>query len=288
MIPAAEIRRAAATQRIDPMVVDLDYVQGCFLATLYRQQESAALVFKGGTCLKKCYYADYRFSRDLDFTLTRRLSKDALVKLLDAVLAASADEWEIELGARPVQVDVVSDDYGKESYQVRLYYRGPWTWRKGPRAIRLDVTASEVLAFPTVERTILQPYSDAARLAEVRVPCYDLLEMVTEKVRALAGQRTHAISRDIYDIAQLVDRHNVDMARLAAAIPGKWKVKGLPMGPFDLGRLSERREEFRGDWERNLVDLLPADKIADFDTTWDRTQSFLCALNQKWQGASES
>ena len=27
-------------------------------------------VFKGGTCLKKCYFETYRFSEDLDFTLT--------------------------------------------------------------------------------------------------------------------------------------------------------------------------------------------------------------------------
>jgi len=26
-------------------------------------------VFKGGTCLKKCYFETYRFSEDLDFTL---------------------------------------------------------------------------------------------------------------------------------------------------------------------------------------------------------------------------
>jgi len=26
--------------------------------------------FKGGTCLKKCYFETYRFSEDLDFTLT--------------------------------------------------------------------------------------------------------------------------------------------------------------------------------------------------------------------------
>ena len=28
------------------------------------------LVFKGGTALKKCYFEDYRFSEDLDFSVT--------------------------------------------------------------------------------------------------------------------------------------------------------------------------------------------------------------------------
>jgi predicted nucleotidyltransferase component of viral defense system len=27
-------------------------------------------IFKGGTCLKKCYFETYRFSEDLDYTLT--------------------------------------------------------------------------------------------------------------------------------------------------------------------------------------------------------------------------
>jgi predicted nucleotidyltransferase component of viral defense system len=26
-------------------------------------------VFKGGTCLRKCYYETFRFSEDLDFTI---------------------------------------------------------------------------------------------------------------------------------------------------------------------------------------------------------------------------
>ncbi|MBW6474015.1 MAG: nucleotidyl transferase AbiEii/AbiGii toxin family protein [Anaerolineaceae bacterium] len=32
------------------------------------------LVFKGGTCLRKCYFPDYRFSENLDFTAIRHLS----------------------------------------------------------------------------------------------------------------------------------------------------------------------------------------------------------------------
>ena len=31
---------------------------------------SETWVFKGGTCLKKCFFETYRFSEDLDFTLT--------------------------------------------------------------------------------------------------------------------------------------------------------------------------------------------------------------------------
>ncbi|WP_245535939.1 nucleotidyl transferase AbiEii/AbiGii toxin family protein [Psychroflexus torquis] len=37
---------------------------------------SKAIVFKGGTVLKKVYFEDYRFSEDLDFTLLDKAVSD--------------------------------------------------------------------------------------------------------------------------------------------------------------------------------------------------------------------
>jgi len=72
MIAEAEIRRYAAQWGVDPMVADLDYALGWFLAALYGTARSAGLLrFKGGTCLRKCYFAGYRFSEDLDLPLRR-------------------------------------------------------------------------------------------------------------------------------------------------------------------------------------------------------------------------
>ena len=53
MIGEAEVRRLARQWGVDPMLVDLDYVLGCFLASLYRQSWAEDLFFKGGTCLRK-------------------------------------------------------------------------------------------------------------------------------------------------------------------------------------------------------------------------------------------
>ncbi len=70
MISEAELRRHAVAAGVDVMVQDLDYGLGWFLAGLFTQTSAAQhLVFKGGTCLRKCYFANYRFSEDLDFTL---------------------------------------------------------------------------------------------------------------------------------------------------------------------------------------------------------------------------
>jgi len=52
-------------------VIEKDYALGWLLAGIAAHSEiGRSWVFKGGTCLKKCYFETYRFSEDLDFTLT--------------------------------------------------------------------------------------------------------------------------------------------------------------------------------------------------------------------------
>ncbi|WP_134089972.1 nucleotidyl transferase AbiEii/AbiGii toxin family protein [Olivibacter sp. XZL3] len=51
-----------------------------------------ALIFKGGTCLRKCYIPDYRFSEDLDFTSINpdfQLDEDLLWQIMSLVLVWS-------------------------------------------------------------------------------------------------------------------------------------------------------------------------------------------------------
>jgi predicted nucleotidyltransferase component of viral defense system len=69
MINKSEINRLAAEKGVKPGTVDKDWVLGHFIDAIYSVPECCEnLVFKGGTCLKKCRLPDYRFSEDLDFT----------------------------------------------------------------------------------------------------------------------------------------------------------------------------------------------------------------------------
>ena len=70
MIDRREILEAASSFSLLPSIVEKDYVLGRMLAGIYAHEElSESWTFKGGTCLKKCYFETYRFSEDLDFTL---------------------------------------------------------------------------------------------------------------------------------------------------------------------------------------------------------------------------
>jgi Nucleotidyl transferase AbiEii toxin, Type IV TA system len=57
MIDLAEIQAVATDLGLSPEVVEKDYVLGWLLAGIYAQPAlSTSWVFKGGTCLKKCYF----------------------------------------------------------------------------------------------------------------------------------------------------------------------------------------------------------------------------------------
>src|SRR6202035_5794721 len=56
-------------RRIPESVLERDYCLAWLLCTLAESDLKPILAFKGGTALKRCYFGDYRFSEDLDFTL---------------------------------------------------------------------------------------------------------------------------------------------------------------------------------------------------------------------------
>ncbi|MEA3496925.1 MAG: nucleotidyl transferase AbiEii/AbiGii toxin family protein [Bacteroidota bacterium] len=71
MIIQKELQNIAADLKIQPAVLDKDWVLGHFLNAMFEiESVRNNFVFKGGTCLRKCYFEEYRYSEDLDFTLT--------------------------------------------------------------------------------------------------------------------------------------------------------------------------------------------------------------------------
>jgi predicted nucleotidyltransferase component of viral defense system len=90
MIDRREILEAASSFSLLPNIVEKDYVLGWMLAGINAHDELAeSWVFKGGTCLKKCYFETYRFSEDLDFTLRNEehLDEEFLRTAFEEVIA---------------------------------------------------------------------------------------------------------------------------------------------------------------------------------------------------------
>jgi predicted nucleotidyltransferase component of viral defense system len=277
MIRDAEIRRLAGAAGVEPRIVELDYALGWVLRGIAGNEYlSGRLVFKGGTCLRKCYFPDYRFSEDLDFTAIEWFGGEDLEDAVTQAFSAAAELSGIDFGAQEPRMRIVEEEYGRETLRLTHYWRGPHTTAGSPPGIRLDITRDEVLAFEPALREVFHPFSDSETLAPLRIRCYALEEVMAEKVRAALGQRIFAVSRDLYDIFSLLGK--ADEERVLEGLPKKLDVRGLGLEEIEVGRLTLRREEFRADWGRNLVHLLPPGGNAEFDEVWDPVVDFVSRM----------
>src|SRR5271154_5335144 len=76
MIAAGAITRLASEERLPAPTIERDYVLAQLCADIGALDERR-LVFKGGTLLRLCYFADYRYSADLDFSAIEGLTSTA-------------------------------------------------------------------------------------------------------------------------------------------------------------------------------------------------------------------
>jgi Nucleotidyl transferase AbiEii toxin, Type IV TA system len=76
---------------------------------------SESWVFKGGTCLKKCFFETYRFSEDLDFTLRdeAQLDENFLQEALQEVVARVTDQSGLTIPPDQLEFDI----YGSSRQQ---------------------------------------------------------------------------------------------------------------------------------------------------------------------------
>src|ERR1700739_4236356 len=74
-------------RRIPESALERDYCLAGSLCALAASDLKPRLGFKGGTALKRCYFGDYRFSEDLDFTLREALPFEEIRARLKRVYA---------------------------------------------------------------------------------------------------------------------------------------------------------------------------------------------------------
>ena len=122
MIARPEIQRLARDGGADERTQERDYVLTWLLAGMANQD--MGLVFKGGTCLRRCYIRGYRYSEDLDFTLPVGAAR---VSAADAVSA-----WCRFIGDEAgIRAEVTADDV--------LGPRRAWVSFTGPLAARREM-----------------------------------------------------------------------------------------------------------------------------------------------------
>jgi predicted nucleotidyltransferase component of viral defense system len=163
MIGKAEIIRMAGQLNLNPHIVEKDYALGWLLAGIFANEKTAgSWVFKGGTCLKKCFFETYRFSEDLDFTLKDESHLDeAFLKEVFAEISEWVyEQCGLEFPVERQDFDIYINPRDRQNCQGKTSYRGPVSPKTGglPR-IKLDLTADEYIVLPPVRVPIFHPHS---------------------------------------------------------------------------------------------------------------------------------
>lgn len=222
MISSAEVAKLAHRLSVGDRVIEKDYVLSWLLVALAESELRQGLAFKGGTALKRCYYPDYRFSEDLDFTLCADLAHDDLANAFSGLFPRLSRRVGLTLTLSRAEQNV----FGSSTLLVN--YVGPLQARLSSRHLKVDVTRGERLVYPLSERPLQAPYSDFP--AGVVMPTYPLEEILTEKLCALMG-RTEP--RDLYDVYCLFEFDDADLSLLAGSFAAKCRHKGHD--PTQLG-----------------------------------------------------
>ncbi len=253
MIPQSNLSRLSnrlaksGGRRIPEAVLERDYSIAWFLIGLSKVALRQKLAFKGGTALKRCYFADYRFSEDLDFTLLEALTFEQLKADLEPIY------MEVTR-ASGITFRFSREDSTKHqnSYTFYLGYEGPLPRTSTGKEIKVDVTVKEHLVFPVEERAVLKSYDEYFDLPEnQRILCYGLPEIATEKTVALLD-RARSEPRDLYDLWNLISNASISLSDLTDAIEQKLQFRNKPVEEV-RGEFDKKEARLKKAWETRLA-----------------------------------
>lgn len=281
MIRQKEIAENANRKHVPKTTIDKDWILGHFLNALYSFEGNRNLfVFKGGTCLHKCYVKDYRFSEDLDFTLLDKnfvVDKSFIKKVMNRTEEQSSIKFQLS------NLEKQQSNNIPQGYKAEIKFWGadhnpnqrplpPSRWQT---SIHIDISFSEQLLLPTVEKEIMHPYSDANLITNKAI-CYDFKELLAEKIRTLK-QRNRP--RDIYDVWRLSKMFQSDtLPDLKAILLKKLELKGLEIGGVTDFVNEEKFYTNKIAWRRSLSHQLLIADLPVFDDIYRELSQFINEL----------
>lgn len=201
------------------------------------------LVFKGGTCLTKCYLGYYRFSEDIDFSWKDQSEfKDKSQKEIRRLLSSKIEKIGLLLEeiAKKHSLDFKYVKSNKKYFDLggsnkfttfKIWYKS--TISNNEQFIKIQINFVELFLF---DFKLLMPKSiikdiDAKEFKflfpeygylsfDFKINCYDVREIFCEKFRAVLTRKAVKV-RDFIDIFLISKRKNLDFNRFEKQIMEK-------------------------------------------------------------------
>jgi len=121
------------------------------------------------------------------------------------------------------------------------------------------------MLFPVEQQPITHEYSDKLANRDQKIPCYNLKEVISEKLRALI-QRSYSAPRDYYDIWYLSNNlADIEWPVIVEAFHEKMKFKNLEFTGIDQFINDDVDKKLKGAWKNSLAHQIPNDKLPAYD-----------------------
>jgi predicted nucleotidyltransferase component of viral defense system len=261
-------------------VLERDYLLSWILAAIgHHETLREALVFKGGTALKKCYFGNYRFSEDLDFSsLPGAPLGQELEAAIDTVCKSAAkmlDEYA------PVQIHweryTEKDPHpgGQEAFAIRAQL--PWQ-RQPQTRVLVEISVDEKVLCPPCHQAVIHDYGEPI---EVELQVYTLEEIIAEKLRAILQHQekleergwARSRARDYYDIWRILGTYqdSLDLTGFTSLLREKCQVRDMSFQVADDFFKDNMLSYVERTWDQWLGNLVP--DLPTFETVISELQS---------------
>ncbi len=250
--------------------LERDYLLSWILAAIGTHETlRETLVFKGGTALKKCYFGNYRFSEDLDFSALpgAPLGSD-LETAIDAVCRGACrmiDEYA------PVQIhwerytEKEPHAGGQEAFTIRAQL--PWQ-RQPQTRVLIEIAVDEKVIRTPCCRAVIHDYGEPVH---VELLTYTLEEIIAEKLRAILQHQekleergwSRSRARDYYDIWRILGAYQdpLDLNGFKSLVQDKCRIRNVGFQDTDdffQAKMLTYVERTWDQWLGNLVPQLPS------------------------------
>lgn len=271
MILKKEIEKKALEHEVSRSTIDKDWVLGHFVDAMFSIDSCReALIFKGGTCLRKCYIPNYRFSEDLDFTSINpnfQLDEGLLRQIMSLVQGRTGMQLHLEKltnlrhNNMPTGYAAIVKFWGADHSKDQIP-PDPSRWTT---SIKIEIILYEKMLFEPTLKTVYHDYSDELSPAIDEIACYDIREVLSEKLRALI-QRSYTAPRDYYDIWYL-SKHSSELnwTEIKQAFLQKMAFKGLEFIGIDQLLNAKSENAVKRAWETSLAHQISAKKLPAFE-----------------------
>lgn len=254
-------------------VLERDYLFSWILAAIGTHEVlRETLIFKGGTALKKCYFGNYRFSEDLDFSALLGAPRGQDLETAIDVVCRDAAKMIDEYAPVQIHWERYTEKEPHPGGQEAFTMRAQLPWQRQPQTrVLIEIAVDEKVIRTPCRRTVIHDYGEPVH---VELLAYTLEEIIAEKLRAILQHQekleergwSRSRARDYYDIWRILGAYQdqLDLNGFKSLLQDKCQIREVSFQDADDFFQAKMLAYVERTWDQWLGKLVP--QLPSFET----------------------